>query len=150
MKSAESSRGSVSDSRRPPVKVGGPRSYGFRDMPNKILIPLQSLISCFLESPTNRQQWAQLRDSEEATLWYLPKALTRPRKSALAAMDCAKAWLRGATPCPRSGATTESARLRRHRSGREELSHVRGQGGGREELPHARGQGSCVEELPHA
>ena len=68
----------------------------------------------------------------------------------LAAMDCAKAWLRGATPCPRSGATTESARLRRHRSGREELSHVRGQGGGREELPHARGQGSCVEELPHA
>ena len=74
-------------------------------MPNKILIPLQSLISCFLESPTNRQQWAQLRDSEEATLWYLPKALTRPRKSVLAAMDCAEAWPRGARP--RSGAAAK-------------------------------------------
>ena len=35
--------------RRPPIKVGGPHSYGWKDMPNKILIPLQSLISCFLE-----------------------------------------------------------------------------------------------------
>ena len=51
MNSAESSCGSASDSRRPLVKVGGPRSYGWRDMPNKILIPLQSLISCFLEPP---------------------------------------------------------------------------------------------------
>ena len=55
MNSAESSRGSVSDSRRPPVKVGGPRSYGWRDMPNKILIPLQSFVSCFLESLVNRR-----------------------------------------------------------------------------------------------
>ena len=45
----------VSDSRRPPVKKGGPRSYGWRDMPNEILIPLQSLVSCFLEPPVNRQ-----------------------------------------------------------------------------------------------
>ena len=37
-------------------------------------------------------------------------------------------WPRGATSCPRSGAATESARLRRRRSGREELPHVRGQG----------------------
>ena len=33
------------------VKVGGPRRYGWRDMPNKILIPLQSLVSPFLEPP---------------------------------------------------------------------------------------------------
>ena len=51
---SRNSRGSVSDSRRPLVKVGGPRSYGWRDMPNKILIPLQSFLSCFLESPANR------------------------------------------------------------------------------------------------
>ena len=53
--SAESSRGSASDSRRPLVKVGDPRSYGWRDMPKKILIPLQSLVSGFLEPPSNRQ-----------------------------------------------------------------------------------------------
>ena len=29
--SAESSHGSVSDSRRSPVKVGGPHSYGWKD-----------------------------------------------------------------------------------------------------------------------
>jgi len=29
---AESSCGSVSDSRRPPVKVGGPCSYGWKDI----------------------------------------------------------------------------------------------------------------------
>ena len=55
MNSTESPRGSASDSRRPPVKVGGPRSYVWRDMPNKILIPLQSLISRFLEPPANRR-----------------------------------------------------------------------------------------------
>ena len=55
MKSAENSHSSVSDSRRPLVKVGDSRSYGWRDMTNKILIPLQSLISCFLEPPMNRR-----------------------------------------------------------------------------------------------
>ena len=37
--------------------------------------------------------------------------------------------LRGVTPRPRSGAAAESARLRRHRNGPEELPSVRGQGG---------------------
>ena len=73
MNSAESSRGSASDSRRPPVKVGGPRSYGWKDLPNNynllFLISLNSL-------GTGRQQWAQLRDSGEATLRYVPKALS--------------------------------------------------------------------------
>ena len=32
-------------------------------MANKILIPLQSLIYCFLELPVNEQHWVQLRDS---------------------------------------------------------------------------------------
>ena len=72
--SAESSCGSASDSRRPPVKVGDLHPYGWRDMPNKILIPLQSLISYFLEPPVNRRvAVAQLRDSGEATLWYVPR-----------------------------------------------------------------------------
>ena len=35
---------------------------------------------------------------------------------------------RGVTPCQRSGAVAESARLRRYRNGREELPHIRGQG----------------------
>ena len=37
-------------------------------------------------------------------------------------------WPRGVNPRPRSGAAAESARLGRHRNGREELPHVRGQG----------------------
>ena len=37
-------------------------------------------------------------------------------------------WPRGVTPRPRSGAAAESARLRRHRNGLEELPRVRGQG----------------------
>ena len=36
---------------------------------------------------------------------------------------------RGVTPRPRSGAATESTRLRRHRNGREELPRVLGRGG---------------------
>ena len=48
---------------------------------------------------------------------------------------------RGVTPCPKSGAAAESARLRRHRNGREELPKSEVSGGGREELPHVRGQG---------
>ena len=58
-----------------------------------------------------------------------------------AAMDLAEVWSRGATPCQMSGvvakrryhtsevgAVAESAKLRRRRSGGEELPHVRGQG----------------------
>ena len=37
-------------------------------------------------------------------------------------------WPRGVTPRLRSGAAAESARLRRHRNGREELPCVRGKG----------------------
>ena len=51
-----------------------------------------------------------------------------PIRSVPAARDHARARLRGATPHPRSGAATESARLRRRRSGLEELPHVQGQG----------------------
>ena len=45
-------------------------------MPNKMLILLQSLISCFLKTPrwTGEQQWVQLRDSGEATPRYVPKS----------------------------------------------------------------------------
>ena len=58
-------------------------------------------------------------------------------------------WPRGATPCPRSGAATESARLRRRRSGREELPHVRGQGQRPRGPTPVQGQGSGRDELPH-
>ena len=52
-----------------------------------------------------------------------------------------RAWPRGATPCPRSGAAAESTRLRRCRNCREELPRVRGQGWRREELLHVQGRG---------
>ena len=45
---AESSHGSVSDSRRPLVKLE-------EHMANKIVMPLQSLVSCLLEPPMNRR-----------------------------------------------------------------------------------------------
>ena len=57
---------------------------------------------------------------------------------------------RGVTPRPRSGAVAESARLRRHRNGQEELPHVGGHGGGREELARVGGQGGRPgEATPH-
>ena len=49
---------------------------------------------------------------------------------------------RGVTPCLRSGAAAESARLRRRRNSREELPYApmpEARGGGREELPHVQG-----------
>ena len=45
-------------------------------MPNEILIPLQSLVSCLLNLPQTVKAVGELRDSEEATLWYVPKALS--------------------------------------------------------------------------
>ena len=91
----------------------------------------------------------------------------RPRRSLPAATDCAEAWLRGATPCPRSGAATTvsgcigtGAAERSYPTpkvrgdSQEELPHVRGEGRwprqaaarrrsghGQKELPQARGQG---------
>ena len=66
MNSAESPRSSVSDSRRPPVKVGGPRCCGWSDITNKILTPLQSLVSCFLEPSSNlpANRWAAVSTTE--------------------------------------------------------------------------------------
>ena len=60
-------------------------------------------------------------------------------------------WPRGVTPCPRSGAAAESARLRWHRNGQEELPKSEIRGGGQEELPHAptpETRGGGREELP--
>ena len=61
---------------------------------------------------------------------------------------------RGVTPCPRSGAATESARLRGHRNGREELPKSEVRGGGREDLPHVQRAVAAqahegLEELSH-
>ena len=47
---------------------------------------------------------------------------------ARAAVTAHRAWLRGTTTRPRSGAVAKSARLRWCRNGREEPAHVRGQG----------------------
>ena len=56
--------------------------------------------------------------------------------------DNAEPWPRGATPRPRSAAATKSARLRRHRSGQEELPHIRNQGWRpRGASPHPRSSG---------
>ena len=46
---------------------------------------------------------------------------------------------RGVTPCPRSGAAAESARLQWRRNGREELSESEVRGGSWEEQPHVQG-----------
>ena len=55
--SAESSRGPVSDSKRPPVKVRGPRSFGCRDLYN-----LSFLVSSNLPRTGGRQghNWGTL------------------------------------------------------------------------------------------
>ena len=57
-----------------------------------------------------------------------------------------KGWRpRGVTPCPRSGAAAESARLQQCRSSPEELPHIQGAVAaqvqeGLEELSHVEGQ----------
>ena len=66
MNLAESSGGPVSDSRRPPVKVRGPRFYDWRDLYNL----------SFLVSSNRRAAGAQLRDSGEAAPQHVPKALS--------------------------------------------------------------------------
>ena len=70
MNSAESSRGPVSDSRRPPVKVRGPRSYGWRDLYNLSFLVSSNLLR------TGGRHGAQLRDSGEATPQHVPEALS--------------------------------------------------------------------------
>ena len=62
---------------------------------------------------------------------------------------------RGVTPRPRSGAAAESARLQRHRNGREELPKSEARGGGQEDQPHVQGAVAVraqegLEELSHA
>ena len=60
-------------------------------------------------------------------------------------MNHEEAWPRGATPHPRSGAATDTARLQQSRSGREEIPHVEGAASawaqeGQKELLHVQGQ----------
>ena len=81
--SAESSHGSVSDSRRSPVKAGGPHSYGWKDIwltKSYFLYNLSLLISSTPHPQIGEQQWVRLRDSREATLQCVPKV---PLSSAL-------------------------------------------------------------------
>ena len=70
MNSAESTHGLVSDSRRPPVKVRGPRSYGWRDLYNLSFLVSSNLLRI------GRWQGAQLRDSGEATPQHVLKVLS--------------------------------------------------------------------------
>ena len=69
------------------VKVGGPRRYGWRDMPNKILTPLQSHVSCFLEPPANRRAAVSATEGlwrgyssvcPRGTICWAPVALPKP------------------------------------------------------------------------
>ena len=71
-----------------------------------------------------------------------------PYRSMPAPTDPAEEWPGGATPCPRSGVATKSARLWQHRSGREELPHARGQGQWPRGANHARGQGQPPRGTP--
>ena len=54
-------------------------------------------------------------------------------RSALADTNCAEVWLRGATPCPRSGAVSDRS---------YPMTEIRGSGW--EELSHGRDQGCCL------
>ena len=61
---------------------------------------------------------------------------------------------RGGTPCLRSGVEAKSARLRQHRSSREELTPPEARGCGQEERPHIQGAVAAqasegLEELFH-
>ena len=47
---------------------------------------------------------------------------------------------------PRTGVATESARLRWHRSGQEELPNVRDRGGGQEVQLHVQGAVAALEQ----
>ena len=97
---AESPRGPGSDPRRPLVKVRGPRSSGLRDMPNEILIPLQSLFSSFLKPPTNRQGaggtieglWRGYSPAcPKGAICWAPLAVTQPSGgSSVLSLLCAK------------------------------------------------------------
>ena len=53
--SAESPRGPASGSSRPPAKVGGPRSYGWKDRPNNCNL---SFLVSLNRQRTGGQQWA--------------------------------------------------------------------------------------------
>ena len=57
---------------------------------------------------------------------------------------------RGVTPRPRSGATAESARLRRRRNSREELPRVRGRSGDERSYPVSEVRGGGRKDQPHA
>ena len=53
-----------------PVKVRGPRSYGWRDLYNLLFLVSSNLLQ------TGGRQEAQLRDSGEATPQHVPKVLS--------------------------------------------------------------------------
>ena len=56
---------------------------------------------------------------------------------------------RGVTPRPRSGAAAESARMRRHRNGGEELPKSEVRGGGWRTNPMTKARGGGREDQPH-
>ena len=64
-----------------------------------------------------------------------------------AATDRTEVWQWEATPCPRSGVATESARLWQHRSGESSFPMSEVRGGGREELPHLQGAAAVGQPL---
>ena len=152
---------SVTNSRSSPrltsIESVMPSSHLILCRPLLLLPPIPPSIRVFSNESTLHMRWPKYWSfSAKHDLNY----------SAPAATNHAEAWLRGATPRPRSGAATDSARLRWCRSSREEPPHARGQGwrprgatprpgsgvaaersyptpevrgGGREELPHVQG-----------
>ena len=107
-------------------------------MPNKILIPLQSLISCFLEPPMNRQ----VTVGSVEGLWR-GYSLVCPKGTNQTAQKCA-----GCNGLHRSLAERSSPKVRG--GGRMKLPTSEVRGGGQEELPHAQGQGQWLRGInPH-
>ena len=75
---AESSRDSVSDSRRPPVKVGGPHTYGWKDICLTKSWFFYSHLFLVSSNPrwTGKRQWVQLRYSGRGSSSVCPKGST--------------------------------------------------------------------------
>ena len=80
--------------------------------------------------------------NNSAALGQSPGSASRDTRNSIFKLSTERE--RGATPCPRSGAATESASLRRHRSSLKELPHARGQGWQPRGATPCPRSGSCV------
>ena len=88
------------------------------------LLAVQGALKSLLQHHSSKASILQCSSSALAAERSYPTSEVRGRSREDPMPE--RRWPRGVTPRPRSGAAAESARLRRHRNGREELPRVRG------------------------